>query len=81
MRPDVGQDFTLTLLLLPALKCYSVKLGIMGAVMRAKAVGVCLVLAISVGLFIAMRSENRADAAGGNCYSDAAGPSAPTICQ
>ena len=48
--------------------------------MRIKALTIVVVLAVSAGLFVAMRKENRADAAGGNCYSDAQGPSTPTVC-
>jgi hypothetical protein len=49
--------------------------------MRVKAITVLVVLAISAALIVAMRSENRADAAGGNCYASPQGPSAPTICE
>ena len=49
--------------------------------MRRKSVAVAVVVGLSVILFMAMRSENRADAAAGNCYASAQGPSAPTICQ
>jgi len=42
------------------------------------------VLAVLLGLAIVagvvLRSTNRADAAGGNCYADSQGPSEPTIC-
>jgi hypothetical protein len=48
--------------------------------MRIKALAVVVVLAVSAAAFVEMRRENRADAATGNCYSDAQGPSAPTIC-
>lgn len=48
--------------------------------MRVRAITLVVVAALSAALFIAVRSANRADAAGGNCYSDAAGPSSPTIC-
>jgi uncharacterized membrane protein len=48
--------------------------------MRLKAIAVVVILGLSAAAFVAMRSENRADAAGGNCYSDAPGPSTPTIC-
>lgn len=48
--------------------------------MRVKAIALLIIVAASVGLFLAERAENRADAAGGNCYSEAAGPSTPTIC-
>jgi hypothetical protein len=37
-------------------------------------------LAVGAAAFVELRRENRADAATGNCYSDAQGPSAPTIC-
>ena len=49
--------------------------------MRKKTFAVAVVVGLSLVLFVAMRSENRADAAGGNCYASAQGPSAPTICQ
>jgi len=39
-----------------------------------------IVLILSAALFVQMRKDNRADAAASNCYSDAKGPSAPTIC-
>jgi hypothetical protein len=42
---------------------------------------IAIVASLSVMLFVAIRSENRADAAAGNCYTSAQGPSAPTICQ
>lgn len=48
--------------------------------MRTKAVAFLIVVAASAVLFVALRSENRADAAAGSCYSEAAGPSTPTIC-
>jgi len=48
--------------------------------MRMKALGVVVLLAISAALFMQMRKDNRADAAASNCYSDAKGPSAPTLC-
>ena len=49
-------------------------------IMRIKALAVILVLVVSAALFVQMRKDNRADAAAKNCYSDAQGPSAPTIC-
>lgn len=49
-------------------------------IMRIKAVAVVILLAVSAALFIQMRKDNRADAAASNCYSDAKGPSAPTLC-
>jgi hypothetical protein len=48
--------------------------------MRVKAIGFLVVVAVSAAAFVAMRYEDRADAAGGNCYSASAGPSTPTIC-
>lgn len=48
--------------------------------MRVKPMTVAVIVALSVALFIAVRTANRADAAGGNCYSESAGPSTPTIC-
>ena len=52
-----------------------------GISMRTKSIAVVIIVAASAALFVAMRHDNRADAAAGNCYSDAAGPSTPTICQ
>jgi hypothetical protein len=52
-----------------------------GLIMRTKVITAVVILAISGGLFAAMRGENRADAAAGNCYASAQGPSAPTICE
>ncbi len=49
--------------------------------MRLKAIAFILIVGVSIALFIALRTESRADAAGGDCYSAAQGPSAPTICQ
>ena len=49
--------------------------------MRVKAIGFVVVAAVSAALFVAMHKESRADAAGGNCYASAQGPSTPTICE
>jgi hypothetical protein len=49
--------------------------------MPFKAIVVLVVIGLSVLLFVAMRKDNRADAAAGNCYASAQGPSSPTICQ
>jgi hypothetical protein len=48
--------------------------------MRVKMFAVVVLLVVSAALFVEMRKENRADAAASNCYSDAKGPSAPTLC-
>jgi hypothetical protein len=48
--------------------------------MRVKAIAFLVIVAASAALFVAMRGENRADAAAGNCYSSAQGPSTPTLC-
>ena len=48
--------------------------------MRVKAVAVVVVLMLCAALFVEMRKDNRANAAASNCYSDAQGPSSPTIC-
>jgi hypothetical protein len=48
--------------------------------MRVKAIGILIIAAASVAVFVAERQESRADAANGNCYSAATGPSTPTIC-
>jgi uncharacterized membrane protein len=49
--------------------------------MRVKAIAVLVIVAASAGVFVAMHKESRADAAGGNCYASAQGPSTPTICE
>ena len=51
------------------------------SVMPFRAIAFLVILGLSVLMFVEMRKENRADAAGGNCYASAQGPSAPTICQ
>jgi hypothetical protein len=38
------------------------------------------IAALAVALVVAVRSANRADAAEGNCYSEAVGPATPTVC-
>ena len=48
--------------------------------MQLKAIAFVIIVGLSIALFAALRNDNRADAAAGNCYSDAKGPSAPTIC-
>jgi hypothetical protein len=48
--------------------------------MRTKAIAFLMIAAVSAALFVAIRSDNRADAAAGDCYSDATGPATPTIC-
>ena len=49
--------------------------------MRVKAAAFVLIIGLSVALFMALRRDNRADAAAGDCYAAAQGPSTPTICQ
>jgi hypothetical protein len=48
--------------------------------MQLKAIAFVVIVGLSIALFVALRNDNRADAAAGNCYSEAKGPSAPTIC-
>lgn len=50
-------------------------------VMPLKAIAVAVIVGISVVLVVAMHKDNRADAAAGNCYASAQGPSSPTLCQ
>ena len=50
------------------------------SVMRMKAFAVVVILVVSAALFVQMRKDSRADAAAGNCYSEAQGPSTPTVC-
>jgi hypothetical protein len=49
--------------------------------MSRKLVAVFVIVAVAGAVGLAMRSANRADAANGNCYSDAQGPATPTVCQ
>ena len=49
--------------------------------MQFKAIAFLVIVGLSLVLFVAMRKENRADAAAGNCYTSGQGPSSPTICQ
>ena len=39
-----------------------------------------VVVAAALALGAWLRTDNRADAAAGNCYSEAKGPNEPTIC-
>lgn len=48
--------------------------------MRTKILAFLVIVAASGALFVVLRGENRADAAAGDCYSAAQGPSTPTIC-
>ena len=48
--------------------------------MQFKAIAVLVIIGLSILLFVGMRKENRADAAAGNCYAAAMGPSSPTVC-
>jgi hypothetical protein len=48
--------------------------------MNRKTTAVVVAIAAAIAVGVAMRSTNRADAAAGNCYSEAAGPSEPTVC-
>jgi hypothetical protein len=48
--------------------------------MQPKAIVFVVIVGLSIALFVALRNDNRADAAAGNCYASAQGPSAPTIC-
>jgi hypothetical protein len=49
--------------------------------MAFKTIAFLCVIGISVLLFVGLRNEQRAEAATGNCYTTAQGPSSPTICQ
>ncbi|MES2136179.1 MAG: hypothetical protein V4502_03850 [Pseudomonadota bacterium] len=48
--------------------------------MGKKAIAFVVVAAVAGALVVAVRSANRADAAEGDCYSEAAGPATPTVC-
>jgi hypothetical protein len=49
--------------------------------MRMKVSAVVAVIAASIALFAAIQRESRANAAAGDCYAAAKGPSTPTICE
>jgi hypothetical protein len=48
--------------------------------MAFRAIAILVVVGITALLFVELRKDNRADAAAGNCYSAAQGPSTPTVC-
>jgi hypothetical protein len=48
--------------------------------MNRKAAVAVVIVGVSMLLFVAVRTLNRADAAGSDCYSGEQGPSTPTIC-
>jgi hypothetical protein len=48
--------------------------------MNRKATAVILIAGLSVLLAFGLRKANRAEAAAADCYSEAKGPSTPTIC-
>jgi hypothetical protein len=48
--------------------------------MNRKVVVSLLVIAVAIGLAVSLRTANRADSANGNCYTEAQGPSEPTVC-
>jgi hypothetical protein len=48
--------------------------------MNRKATALVVIAGLSVLLFLGLRTATRADAAAGDCYSDAQGPATPTIC-
>jgi hypothetical protein len=49
--------------------------------MPFKAIAFIIVAGLSILLFMGLHKENRADAAAGNCYASAQGPTSPTLCQ
>ena len=49
--------------------------------MPLKAIALAVILGVTLALFMAVRKDNRAEAAAGNCYASAQGPTSPTICQ
>lgn len=51
-----------------------------GRPVRVKAIAFLIIVAVTGAAFLAMRGENRADAAKGDCYAADSGPSTPTIC-
>ena len=49
--------------------------------MQFRAIVFAVIVGLSIMLFVTLRKDNRADAAAGNCYASAQGPSSPTICE
>ena len=48
--------------------------------MKTKAIAFAVIVGLAVALAVGLRSGNRADAAGGNCYAGDQGPTSPTVC-
>jgi hypothetical protein len=48
--------------------------------MNRKVVAIAVLIAAVVAAAAVLRTSNRADAAGGDCYAADSGPSTPTIC-
>lgn len=48
--------------------------------MSKKIIAVAVIAGLAVLLAMQLRTANRADAAGGDCYAESKGPSEPTIC-
>ncbi len=48
--------------------------------MSKKVIAAVVIAGLAILLAVQFRAANRADAAGGDCYSDSKGPSEPTIC-
>jgi hypothetical protein len=49
--------------------------------MNTKAISAVLIIGLAIVLGVMLRTANRADAAGSDCYSEGQGPSEPTICK
>jgi hypothetical protein len=47
--------------------------------MGKKSIAVVLIVTVAAGMAMTLRTANRADAAGGDCYLEQ-GPATPTIC-
>jgi hypothetical protein len=48
--------------------------------MSKKIIAAVVIAGLAVLIGMQLRTANRADAAGGDCYSESKGPSEPTIC-
>ena len=48
--------------------------------MSKKLIMAAVIAGLAVVLAMQLRTANRADAAGGDCYAESKGPSEPTIC-
>lgn len=48
--------------------------------MNRKSIAIAVIVGVALLIGLAMRTANRADAAGSDCFSESDGPSTPTVC-